>query len=88
MSSGQLMCPSGKDHEPRQESQGIGDGHDLAGQAASCASDTLAAGPPFAPAAFWWVWTMVPEASTYSTHQTARPQHARRYPKGPGGGTA
>ena len=39
-----------KDHEPHKKAER---GHELAGQPAPGAADPLAAGPPFAPVAFW-----------------------------------
>ncbi len=60
------MGLSGKDHEAYETAERIHHRHDLAGQAASRASDTLFAGPPLAPAAFRCACTMVPSAKTCS----------------------
>ncbi len=59
------MCLSGKDHEADLTARGIHHGHDLAGQAAPGASDTLPGGPSLAPAAFRCACTMVPPPNTY-----------------------
>ena len=48
-----VVCLAGKDHEPHKVTERVHDGHDLAGQPTPGTADPLAAGPPFAPAAFW-----------------------------------
>ena len=48
----EIVRRAAKDHEPHEVAECVHDGHDLAGQPAPGAADPLAAGPPFAPAAF------------------------------------
>ena len=56
----------GKDHEADQIPERVHGRQDPARQAAPGAADPLAAGPPFAPAAFRCVWTIVPSTNTHS----------------------
>jgi hypothetical protein len=47
------MALTGQQHETDQASQGIHQGDDLGGQAASRSPDGLNLSPPLAPLAFW-----------------------------------
>ena len=55
-----------KDHEPHKVAERVRNRDDLSGQASPGTADSLAAGPPLAPAAFWCVETMVPSMNTHS----------------------
>jgi hypothetical protein len=44
---------AGKQFEPNEISQGIGEGQNFGGQSAFRASNGLIESPPFAPLAFW-----------------------------------
>ena len=57
---------TGKDHQPHKIAKRVRNRGDLAGQASPGTADALAAGPPFAPAAFWCAETTVPSTHTHS----------------------
>ena len=48
-----LTALAGKQFEPKEISQGIGEGQNFGGQSAFRASNGLIESPPFAPLAFW-----------------------------------
>src|ERR1700737_712949 len=52
--------------EANEIAEGIDQGHDFGGQAATRAADGLILSPPLAPVPCWWTRTSVPSMRTYS----------------------
>src|ERR1700716_2632683 len=61
-----VVTLAGQKDEANEMAEGIDQGHDFGGQAATRAADGLILSPPFAPVPCWWTRTSVPSMRTYS----------------------
>ena len=61
-----VVALAGQKHEANEIAEGVDQGHDFGGQAATRAAYGLILSPPFAPVPCWWTRTSVPSMRTYS----------------------
>src|SRR5207344_865163 len=61
-----IVALAGQKHEANEIAEGVDQGHDFGGQAATRAAYGLILSPPFAPVPCWWTRTSVPSMRTYS----------------------
>ena len=61
-----VVTLAGQKDEANEIAEGVDQGHDFGGQAATRAAYGLILSPPFAPVPCWWTRTSVPSMRTYS----------------------